>query len=181
MNCFAIAISIGLQYGVPLEEFVDAFCFTRFEPSGMVMGNPHIKMSTSIIDYIFREMAITYLGRHDLAQVTPEDVRPDAMHTPGEMQTERQAEVLDLSQTQSEEEQRQAELFRPQSTHLDLGMKMAASGGSSASAPQAGADEAIARMKGYEGDPCTECGNFTMVRNGTCLKCMSCGATNGCS
>ena len=62
-NCFAIAISLGLQHGVPLEEFVDAFLFTRFEPNGMVQGNPHIKMTTSIIDYIFRELAITYLGR----------------------------------------------------------------------------------------------------------------------
>jgi len=79
-NCFAIAISLGLQHGVPLEEYVDAFLFTRFEPNGMVQGNPHIKMTTSIIDYIFRELAITYLGRHDLAQVAPEDLRGDAMH-----------------------------------------------------------------------------------------------------
>ncbi len=68
-NCFAIAVSLGLQHGVPLEEFVDAFLFTRFEPNGVVQGNPHIKMTTSIIDYIFRELAITYLGRHDLAHV----------------------------------------------------------------------------------------------------------------
>ena len=79
MNCFAIAISLGLQHGVPLEEFVDAFVFTRFEPNGPVKLNNHIKMSTSIIDYIFREMAITYLGRHDLEQVTPEDLRVDAL------------------------------------------------------------------------------------------------------
>ena len=79
-NCFAIAISLGLQHGVPLEEFVDAFLFTRFEPNGGVQGNPHIKMTTSIIDYIFRELAITYLGRHDLAHVQPEDLRGDAMH-----------------------------------------------------------------------------------------------------
>jgi ribonucleoside-diphosphate reductase alpha chain len=79
MNCFAIAISLGLQHGVPLEEFVDAFLFTRFEPNGPVKLNSHIKMSTSIIDYIFREMAITYLGRHDLEQVAPEDLRVDAL------------------------------------------------------------------------------------------------------
>src|SRR5262249_37577583 len=79
-NCFAIAVSLGLQHGVPLEEFVDAFQFTRFEPNGIVIGNPHIKMATSIIDYIFRELAITYLGRHDLAQVEPEDLRGDALH-----------------------------------------------------------------------------------------------------
>src|SRR3982750_2427224 len=80
MNCFAIAISLGLQHGVPLDEFVDAFLFTRFEPNGMVQGNPHIKMTTSIIDYIFRELAITYLDRHDLAHVSPEDLRGDAIH-----------------------------------------------------------------------------------------------------
>src|SRR5262249_16822849 len=78
-NCFAIAISLGLQHGVPLDEFVDAFLFTRFEPNGMVQGNPHIKMTTSIIDYIFRELAITYLNRHDLAHVEEEDLRGDAM------------------------------------------------------------------------------------------------------
>src|SRR5438034_8535239 len=81
-NCFAIAVSLGLQHGVPLDEFVDAFLFTRFEPNGMVQGNPHIKMATSIIDYIFRELAITYLDRHDLAHVTPEDLRGDAMNRP---------------------------------------------------------------------------------------------------
>ena len=79
-NCFAIAVSLGLQHGVPLEEYVDAFLFTRFEPNGMVQGNPHIKMTTSIIDYIFRELAITYLERHDLAQVEVEDLRGDAIH-----------------------------------------------------------------------------------------------------
>ncbi|MDE3036083.1 MAG: vitamin B12-dependent ribonucleotide reductase, partial [Nitrospirota bacterium] len=79
MNCFAIAISLGLQHGVPLEEFVEAFVFTRFEPNGPVKLNDRIKMSTSIIDYIFRELAITYLGRHDLAQVVPEDLRMDSV------------------------------------------------------------------------------------------------------
>src|SRR5205085_3564700 len=79
-NCFAIAISLGLQHGVPLEEFLDAFVFTRFEPNGIVVGNPHIKMTTSIIDYIFRELAITYLDRADLAHVAPEDLRGDALH-----------------------------------------------------------------------------------------------------
>src|ERR1700724_1835431 len=74
-----IASAIGLQYGVPLEEFVDAFTFTRFEPSGLVEGNEAIKMSTSILDYIFRELAISYLGRHDLAHAEPHDLLPDAL------------------------------------------------------------------------------------------------------
>src|SRR6185437_8383595 len=78
-NNFAIAVSIGLQYGVPLEEFVEAFTFTRFEPAGMVEGNDAIKMSTSILDYIFRELAISYLDRDDLAHVQPADLRPDTV------------------------------------------------------------------------------------------------------
>jgi len=88
MNCFAIAVSLGLQHGVPLEEFVDAFVFTRFEPNGMVVGNPRIKMSTSLIDYIFRELAITYLERHDLAQVQIEDLGVDSVTKPEEFETE---------------------------------------------------------------------------------------------
>jgi len=71
MNCFAIAISLGLQYGVPLDKFINAYTFTKFEPSGMVQGSDAIKMSTSIIDYIFRELAVKYSGRDDLAHVKP--------------------------------------------------------------------------------------------------------------
>ena len=79
MNCFSIAISLGLQYGVPLEEFVDAFTFTRFEPNGIVSGHDNIKMSTSVIDYIFRDLAMKYLGRHDLVHVAPDDLNPSAV------------------------------------------------------------------------------------------------------
>src|SRR5437764_2139731 len=79
MNNFAIAISLGLQYGVPLEEFVEAFTFTRFEPSGIVEGNDAIRMSTSILDYIFRELAVSYLDRNDLAHVEPADLMPDTL------------------------------------------------------------------------------------------------------
>ena len=79
MNNFAIAVSIGLQYGVPLDEYVEAFTFTRFEPNGIVQGNETIKNATSILDYIFRELAISYLGRDDLAHVVKEDLEPDAM------------------------------------------------------------------------------------------------------
>src|ERR1044071_2725940 len=79
MDGFAIAISVGLQYGVPLEEFVEAFTFTRFEPAGIVEGNDAIKMATSILDYIFRELAISYLDRNDLAHVEPADLMPDTI------------------------------------------------------------------------------------------------------
>src|SRR6185436_14504804 len=82
MNCFAIAISLGLQHGVPLDEFVDAFVFTRFEPNGFVNGNHRLRMSNSVIDYILRELAITYRERDDLAQITDEDLRGDAAGRP---------------------------------------------------------------------------------------------------
>ena len=79
INNFAIAVSLGLQYGVPLEEYVDAFTFTRFEPSGPVQGNDSIKYSTSILDYVFRELAVSYLGRFDLAHVDPTESGFDAL------------------------------------------------------------------------------------------------------
>jgi hypothetical protein len=84
MATFARAISIGLQYGVPLEEFVEEFVYTRFEPNGTVLGNPHIKVSTSIIDYVFRELAITYLGRYDLAHVDLEELESGMSAPPDE-------------------------------------------------------------------------------------------------
>jgi ribonucleoside-diphosphate reductase alpha chain len=185
-NCFAIAVSLGLQHGVPLEEYVDAFLFTRFEPNGVVQGNPHIKMTTSIIDYIFRELAITYLGRHDLAQVEAEDLRGDALHRPEappefdseEVVSERIVEPAPLPQA-----------FRtPRSDHLrplpDSGSNghKAAAGAKPAPSGQT-MEEKIrqARLKGYEGDPCNECGQLTLVRSGACMKCDTCGATSGCS
>jgi ribonucleoside-diphosphate reductase alpha chain len=118
-NCFAIAVSLGLQHGVPLEEYVDAFLFTRFEPNGIVQGNPYIRMSTSIIDYIFRELAITYLGRHDLAHVMPEDLRADAQHDPDDDPDFDSEEVisertLDAKTT----EVPRPSLAPPRSTHL---------------------------------------------------------------
>jgi ribonucleoside-diphosphate reductase alpha chain len=187
-NCFAIAISLGLQHGVPLEEFVDAFLFTRFEPNGMVQGNPHIKMSTSIIDYIFRELAITYLGRHDLAQVEEEDLRGDALHRePGEPEFVAE-EVVSERVVEPAEDAPLPKPFRtPRSDHLHPlpengnGHKAAA-----VKAPPAGPatrEDRVrqARLKGYEGDPCGECGQLTLVRNGACLKCDTCGATSGCS
>src|SRR4029079_3004098 len=79
MNNFAIAISLGLQYGVPLDEYVEAFTFTRSQPSRIVEGNDTIKLATSIIDYICRELAISYLGRNDLAHVEPADLMPDTV------------------------------------------------------------------------------------------------------
>jgi ribonucleoside-diphosphate reductase alpha chain len=163
MNCFAIAISLGLQHGVPLEEFVDAFVFTRFEPNGMVKGNDRIKMATSVIDYVFRELAITYLGRTDLSHVPDEDLRSDSL---GNKLGQPLASAHDRT------------LPTPAAKARAIAPMSGGSG--PAEARRLSASE-MARLKGYEGDPCGDCGQFTMVRNGTCLKCITCGTTTGCS
>ena len=182
MNCFAISISLGLQHGVPIDEFVDAFVFTRFEPGGIVSGNPHIKMSTSIIDYIFRELAITYLGRHDLSQVTSEDLRSDTIGRPEKEIPEFDAEEEGAIETLNPD---QIPISAPRSDRVELDygedikkeetINIISSIGTQGTAIQE------ARAKGYEGEACADCGQFTLVRNGTCLKCITCGATSGCS
>ncbi|MCB9544318.1 MAG: vitamin B12-dependent ribonucleotide reductase [Myxococcales bacterium] len=196
MNSFAIAISLGLQYGVPLEEFVEAFVFTRFEPNGMVFGNDRIKMSTSIIDYIFRELAVSYLGRDDLAQVQAEDLRADAMHREEPEFTEEEELGTSLLAVAGGEPDG-APAARGESFGFHHGgatPRLRAVPPSEAvravappTTPPAGAGPSLfasrqaARQQGYEGDACPECGAFTMVRNGSCLKCVSCGGTTGCS
>jgi ribonucleoside-diphosphate reductase alpha chain len=205
-NCFAIAVSLGLQHGVPLEEYVDAFLFTRFEPNGIVQGNPYIKMSTSIIDYIFRELAITYLGRSDLAHVNPEDLRADAQHDPDDDPDFDDEEVIS-ERTVDVRAARAVPLAHPRSSHIkptrpgsdtvpqptargdDKSTGSGTGNGGSAtttrfaSQPLTGTQAEkirIARQKGYEGDPCTNCGQLTMVRSGACMRCDTCGTTSGC-
>lgn len=192
-NCFAIAVSLGLQHGVPLEEFVDAFIFTRFEPNGVVQGNPHIKMTTSIIDYIFRELAITYLSRHDLAHVSPEDLRGDTIGTPRnepefvaeEVVSERVIEAKGQKSEVREQSSKPKAFEAPRTSHLKPlpgngnGTKPAAS--AVAVAPDLDDKIRQARLKGYEGDPCSECGQLTLIRSGACCKCDTCGASSGCS
>jgi ribonucleoside-diphosphate reductase alpha chain len=198
MHNFAMAISIGLQYGVPLEEYVEAFTFTRFEPSGLVEGNHTIKMATSILDYIFRELAITYLGRHDLAhvQIDDMDLRPDTI---GETTSYPAAYYEEPSTAEPAQESSQMiqmdvqqEVIgdRPNNLYVlpirseeSTVLAATGTGGHSLSNRRANTiDNARkARLQGYEGDACGDCGNFTMVRNGTCLKCNTCGATSGCS
>jgi len=201
MNNFAIAVSLGLQHGVPLEEYVDAFTFTRFEPNGPVSGHANIKMATSIIDYIFRELAVSYLGRYELAQVQP-DMSVDAMGPDPEYTAEEEGEVRYAQAPKTVQEQMHpvSSHLRPQpvatavtaplvpagagpAVALRVGVSVAA-----AAVPSAGMDSAlraerarVAVAKGYEGDACRDCGQFTMVRNGTCLKCDTCGTTSGCS
>ena len=207
MNNFAIALSLGLQYGVPLEEFVEAFIFTRFEPNGVVAGNDRIKMATSVIDYIFRELAVSYLARNDLAQVQPEDLRSDAIHASDEPEftDELVFDRLAVNGGTANEDHDSAGFRRGGATLLDrtplprvapmapprpsvlapptsLGRGVAAPAGGGVRGGGSELDAIRqARAKGYEGDPCPECGSMTMVRNGSCLKCNSCGATTGCS
>ena len=210
MNNFAIAISIGFQYGVPLEEFVEAFTFTRFEPSGIVEGNDTIKMATSIIDYIFRELAVSYLGRNDLAHVEPTDVLPDSLGRgdgEGNLPTmEHEAVAATMRRYTStgyvrnqllvldgggDGTTRSHAVASAQAVHAaqPMGVAVGATMADMAipevmamPATDSRANSSLeAKLKGYEGDSCTECGNFTLVRNGTCLKCVTCGETSGCS
>lgn len=228
MNCFSIAISLGLQYGVPLEEFVDAFVFTKFEPNGIVTGHDNIKMATSVIDYIFRDLACRYLGRYDLVHVSPSELHSSSVT--GESIDE-EAPLINVvtSDTLS------ADAASPSASDLVInseiglvtdGPNMAAitnSGSESISNLGAGTNEIsstssvyltadpessyieasallrpytkeadaamisaakkrqMAKLRGYEGDPCPDCNSLTLVRNGPCLKCDTCGATTGCS
>ncbi|MCW5695420.1 MAG: vitamin B12-dependent ribonucleotide reductase [Bauldia sp.] len=230
MNNFAIAVSLGLQYGVPLDEYVEAFTFTRFEPAGMVMGNDHIKNATSILDYLFRELAISYLGRTDLAHVNPDEIGsttigsgekstrtpPEAVVSHG-LNRGRRFGLVDAGGTVAATprsgggnvtafgggrptasarggaaalrkiEDEPVETVRGEVREIAERAVADAIGAAVAEAPAQRAKPtleeraAIARMRGYVGEACPECANFTLVRNGTCLKCDTCGSTTGCS
>ena len=219
MNNFAIAISLGLQYGVPLEEYVEAFTFTRFEPAGLVQGNEAIKNATSILDYIFRELAVSYLERNDLAHVDPAQIGSDDSTALGATDEEMEGAAPAMPATKfvsrglvrgpsavSRLPTRGADhgISMVDATYAPASLAQAASamaladGGSStelftgvtlgnlALKVQPAADlradrRKQAKVRGYEGEDCRECGNFTLVRNGTCLKCDTCGGTSGCS
>ena len=207
MNNFAIAVSVGLQYGVPLEEFVDAFTFTKFEPAGMVQGNDSIKNATSILDYIFRELAVSYLDRTDLAHVKPSGETFDSvgqgaakeglsnLEEISESAASKSLEVLkQISSTGYLRKRLPQELTvlqggmtgsDPVSTLQTLVPATATSVIENTTAMASGTVKMDARVKakmqGYEGESCGDCGNFTLVRNGTCMKCNTCGATSGCS
>jgi ribonucleoside-diphosphate reductase alpha chain len=227
LNNFAIAVSLGLQYGVPLDEYVDAFTFTRFEPSGPVQGNDSIKYATSILDYVFRELAVSYLERFDLAHVDPTDGGFDALGKgvaegkPGPSSTKYVSRGLTRSRTdklsvlpggapndarvssapdaagsnvtafggrearaefsgsvalKSEPEQKLSPTEQLEQQHAPAWNE-----GRAQARAAAAEKRAEAKARGYEGEACGECGNFTLVRNGTCLKCDTCGGTTGCS
>ncbi len=206
MNSFAIAVSLGLQHGVPLDEFVDAFTFTRFEPNGVVSGHDRIKMATSIIDYMFRDLAVNYLGRDDLAQVGEDDLSstttggplsedvfddgaeeddPDGpVPGPGaviEEVVDLRAEDIRIERNGNGDGETHATCREP--IEID---EVATAAVTAVRRRNRTHDLRViqireARIKGYEGDPCHSCQQFTLVRNGTCLKCVTCGATSGCS
>lgn len=220
MNNFAIAISLGLQYGVPLEEYVEAFTFTRFEPAGFVQGNDAIKNATSLLDYVFRELAVSYLGRADLAHVNPNEIGGTVIGGGESTDTTRDAAKPAPAPAAAIVSRG---LVRGSADRLTLiqggpagGTVGVGAGSTGQSAPAGGTVRALrgatalkaepvasvetlpfaqaepaersvadrraeAKMKGYVGEACPECANFTLVRNGTCLKCDTCGSTTGCS
>ncbi|HUI12862.1 MAG TPA: vitamin B12-dependent ribonucleotide reductase [Xanthobacteraceae bacterium] len=234
LNNFAIAVSLGLQYGVPLDEYVDAFTFTRFEPSGPVQGNDSIKYATSILDYVFRELAVSYLERFDLAHVDPSGEGFDTLGKGVEEGRAPETRYVSKGLTRSRTDRlkvmqggvdRGGDRAASNTSPLEgeVGARSAPGGGSSSNVtalaprtevsgttalktepeqklspaqaleqmqwtkPRADAKaiaaerRAEAKAKGYEGEMCSECLNFTLVRNGTCLKCETCGSTTGCS
>ncbi len=210
LNNFAIAISLGLQYGVPLEEYVDAFTFTRFEPQGPVQGNDSIKYATSILDYVFRELAVSYLERFDLAHVDPSEAGGFDALGKGEAEGKPASNFVSRGLTRSRTDrlsvvssgttqavapasgsnvtafsgaatalkaEPEAKLSPAQQLDLRIDPQDAREHAKHAASEK----RAEARAKGYEGEACGECGNFTLVRNGTCMKCDTCGSTTGCS
>ena len=155
LNQFAIAISIGLQHGVPLQAFVKSFTFQKFDPAGPVVGGSgRVKMASSLMDYVFRELAIAYLGDefNDLAHVSEEDLDPFSISRP---------EITDDGVARSQGESRNVQMTLDVNPEVEM--------------------RQMARESGFTGDICDECGGSQMVRNGTCLKCNSCGSTTGCS
>ncbi|NBU15224.1 MAG: vitamin B12-dependent ribonucleotide reductase, partial [Alphaproteobacteria bacterium] len=190
--------------------YVEAFTFTRFEPAGFVQGNDAIKNATSVLDYVFRELAISYLGRSDLAHVAPEAIGHDALgrgeneskapagFVPSQVsrglvrsKTDRltvmaggtpmtQPKSVGANALKSELEQGLGIAAQPQVLGSVESLAFEAPAAKPAAAKTLD-KRAEARMKGYVGESCPECANFTLVRNGTCLKCDTCGSTTGCS
>ncbi len=159
MNNFAIAVSIGLQYGVPLEEFVEAFTFTKFEPSGEVKGNAEIKFSTSILDYIFKELAISYLGRDDLSNA----------------KSNQTTEILP-EYNNKEYKDKSAETVLKEFTSKGFMRKKVFDGNFTliTSENSRNETEKIKNIKNFQGDPCDKCGNFTVYKEKNLFKCLTC-------
>jgi ribonucleoside-diphosphate reductase alpha chain len=169
LNCFAIAISIGLQYGVPLDEFVEKFVFTRFEPAGMV-DHPNIKSTTSIMDFIFRSLAFEYLGRTDLVHVLD---KPEVENLGNSSWDENSPTIGDRKPELSEVRVMGAAASSPAGNISSAAAKAQYA---------AGSDGTQNYMKSMQSDApsCNTCGHIT-IRSGTCYKCLNCGNSMGCS
>ena len=165
LNAFCIAVSIGLQHGVPLERFVDLFTFQTFTPNGMVMGDERIQSCTSIIDYVFRHLAVNYLGRDDLAHVSGND---GPVEDPTEWNEEEVVRTSVVLMPAIDVDKAPAALLHEQKT-----MPSVSAGGRVSV-------DTIKNDLGFTGDACEECGQVMMVRNGYCLKCTYCGVSTGC-
>jgi len=184
LNCFAVLTSKALQYGVPLEELVDTFTFTRFEPAGPVEGHDNIKSCTSILDLIFRVLGLTYLGKTDFVHIKPVDVRPAApVPAPVPVSvTVPTPPFVSLSAPAAE---------KPFTANPKLEPRLAAVGALAAAFSTAAAPFAAeaprsmpmdqAKRAGYTGESCASCGSVRVRRNGTCVVCEDCGTTSGCS
>ena len=158
MNCFAMLVSIALQYGVPLDVLVEQFVFTRFEPQGPVQGHDRVKFATSVIDYVFRALGVEYLKRDDLAHVTPEE----AAETPKSAQT---ADPVAIEASPA--------------AKAKAAQKSSSAPPSPARRAASAQDELLGKLSG-DAPFCDTCGHIT-VRNGTCYKCLNCGNSMGCS
>ena len=175
LNAFAIAISLGLQYGVPLEEFCDAYLFTKFEPNGLVQGHSAVKMCLSVLDFIFRDLAITYLHRYDLAHVKPEDLITESGPKGKPMKVDTKPTPV-FPEVAEDELVDVAQLMEHHAPVPDAKVPEMRQGWNKDQE-----DRADSQMRGYTGEPCPNCGHLTMVRNGVCAKCVTCGSTTGCS
>ena len=189
LGCFAIAVSKGLQYGVPLEEFVDTFTFQTFEPRGMVEGHENIKMSNSIIDYVFRALGLEYLNRTDIVQNPPQDsVKEDVSSEPIQNET--------LPQAEEQESHQQAQIEEVESTNSSqtntsqaeaqevqfvtkVEEKETFESTDTATNSVTTVQEVLGDMMG-DAPACPDCGHIT-IRNGSCYKCLNCGNSLGCS
>ncbi len=194
LSCFAIAVSKGLQYGVPLEEYVDTFTFQTFEPRGMVEGHPNIKMSNSIVDYVFRALGVEYLKRDELAQVPP-DRTGELPEPPSGLALDAgfQLDLTDAAMERDIDDQMLAAAFtdsldddedfnptvRP-TEPVSFSPTASISGGGSATSVQTAAVQAVLADKMGDAPLCDTCGHIT-VRNGSCYRCLNCGDSKGCS
>ncbi len=190
LGCFAIAVSKGLQYGVPLEEYVDTFTFQTFEPRGMVEGHPNIKMSNSIVDYVFRALGVEYLHRDELAQVPP-DRTGDLPEPPKGIAVDAglQLDLTEAAMEQDIDAQMRAAKFadngsaaapRSSASAMVTATVVAPAQAHSAEEVQTAAIQAVLADKMGDAPLCDTCGHIT-VRNGSCYRCLNCGDSKGCS